>query len=255
MILKEFDKGLAHIVVYENRVQMGEAAGKEIAEKIRELQETKEEVNIMFAAAPSQNETLARLIQEKGICWEKINAFHMDEYIGIPTGHATSFVTFLKKAVFDRVPLKQVYCLDCTAKDPDAEARRYEGVLKRFPLDLCILGIGENGHIAFNDPGVADFEDSRNVKVVAIDERCKQQQVNDGNFAHISQVPPEAITVTIPGLTAAEYMYCVVPAATKAEAVKNLVTGEVSLSCPASILTRKKNAKIYLDADSAKDIL
>lgn len=255
MILKEFDKGSAHIVVFENRAQMGTAAGKEIACRIRELQKQKQEVNIMFAAAPSQNEVLGQLLSERGIDWTAVNALHMDEYIGISSNHPAGFANFLKSKIFSKLPFKKIFCMDSTASDPGMEAVRYADILKSHPLDICILGIGENGHVAFNDPGVADFEDTKLVKIVEIDERCRQQQVNDGCFDSIVQVPPRALTVTIPGLISADYMYCCVPGAAKAEAVHDLINKGISLACPASILTQKPNTNIYLDADSAKWIL
>lgn len=255
MLIKEFDKGSAHIMVFENRVQMGTAAGKAVAEKIRELQKQKKEMNIMFAAAPSQNEVLEQLVSEEGICWKAVNAFHMDEYIGLPAEHPAGFANFLKRALFTRLPFKEVFYINGSSSDTEAEVKRYAGLLKEHPLDICVLGIGENGHLAFNDPGVADFHDSLLVKAVELDEQCRQQQVNDGCFTSLNLVPAKAITVTIPGLMAADHLYCSVPSATKAKAVRNLVTGDISLSCPASILTRKHGVKIYLDADSAKDIL
>ena len=247
MIIKELYKGTAHITVFENRNQMGIAAGKAIACKIRELQKQQDEINIMFAAAPSQNEVLAQLITEEGICWDKINGFHMDEYIGMGSDNPAGFVNYLKRVLFTQVPFM--------APDPDKEAERYADLLKSHPLHICVLGIGENGHLAFNDPGVADFKDAQLVKIVSLDERCKNQQVHDGCFSSIDQVPSRALTVTIPGLTAARYLYCCVPASTKAEAVRRLVTEEISCSCPATILTMTPNSEIYLDADSAADIL
>lgn len=255
MIIKEFYKGTAHITIFENRNQMGIAAGKGIADKIRELQQTQNEINIMFAAAPSQNEVLAQLIAEEGICWDRVNGFHMDEYIGMNPGHPSSFVNYLTRVLFTQVPFRAVYCMDGMAPDPFAEARRYADLLKAHPLHICVLGIGENGHLAFNDPGVADFEDPEIVKIVALDEQCKNQQVHDGCFPTINQVPDTALTVTIPGLTVAKYLYCSVPASTKARAVKQFVDGEICCSCPASILTSTPIAEIYLDADSAAHIL
>lgn len=255
MIIKELHKGTAHITVFENRNQMGIAAGKAIAGKIRELQQQQKEINIMFAAAPSQNEVLAQLIAEEGICWDRINGFHMDEYIGMDAGNPAGFVNYLNRVLFSRVSFRAVYCMNGMAPDPAAEAERYADLLKAHPLHICVLGIGENGHLAFNDPGVADFSDPRLVKIVSLDERCKKQQVHDGCFPSVDQVPSEALTVTIPGLTAAGYLYCCVPASTKAEAVKRLVTEEICCDCPATILTATPNSEIYLDADSAAGIL
>ncbi len=255
MIIQEFRKGTAHITVFENRKQMGIAAGKAIASKIRALQQQQDEINIMFAAAPSQNETLAQLISEEGICWNRVNGFHMDEYIGMDSAHPASFVNYLNRVLFNQVPFRSVYYMDGMAPDPAAEAKRYTHVLKTHPLHICVLGIGENGHLAFNDPGAADFQDPETVKIVTLDECCRNQQVHDGCFPSMDQVPLRALTVTIPGLTDAKYLYCSVPGATKARAVKRLMTGEVSNISPATILTVTPHSEIYLDADSAADIL
>ena len=137
----------------------------------------------------------------------------------------------------------------------ELEAARYAALLAQHPLDVCILGVGENGHIAFNDPGVADFDDAVLAKVIDLDERSRMQQVNDGCFARIEEVPKKAITVTIPGLTGAKYLYCSVPCATKAQAIGRMFTGEIALDCPATVLRRTPNSFVYLDKDSAAMLL
>lgn len=241
--------------VFDTREAMGACAGAEAAQAIREVLEEKEYANVMFAAAPSQNETLATLCASEGIDWSRVNAFHMDEYIGLDPAHPAGFRNFLKRAIFDRFPFASVHLLNGNAEDPAQEALRYEALLREYPLDVCLLGIGENGHIAFNDPPVADFEDPHLVKIVELEERCRQQQVNDGCFSSIDQVPTHALSVTIPGMMSAKQLFCSVPAATKAEAVERLMNGPVSTVCPATIMRRHPRAELYLDRDAGRAVL
>lgn len=241
--------------VFATREDMGACAGGEAARAIRDVLAEKECANVMFAAAPSQNETLAALCASEGIDWSRVNAFHMDEYIGLDASHPAGFRNFLKRAIFDRFSFASIHLLDGNAEDPAREALRYEALLREYPLDVCLLGIGENGHIAFNDPPVADFEDPHLVKIVELEERCRRQQVHDGCFSSISQVPTHALTVTIPGMMSAKRLFCSVPAATKAEAVGRLMGGPVSTDCPATIMRRHPKARLYLDAESGKCLL
>ena len=237
--------------IYDTRAEMGAAAAKDIKNKFCELLETKPQINVIFAAAPSQNEVLASLVADKDIDWSRINAYHMDEYIGLDADAPQGFGNFLRAHIFDRVPFASVNLIDITAKDADAEAARYGEMLDRNPADVVVMGIGENGHIAFNDPPVADFDDPKTVKAVALDEICRNQQVNDGCFASIEQVPTHALTVTVPALARAPYLFCIVPAPSKAWAVKETLTGSIDEHCPASILRTHKSAVLYLDRDSA----
>lgn len=250
-LIKEMKTGKLLVKVFDTRNAMGEDAGKEAAACIRQLLKEKEEINIIFAAAPSQNETLETLIKEPGIKWERVNAYHMDEYVGLAPEHPAGFRNYLNRTIFEKLPFKTINLINGNAEDAYAEAKRYGELLLAHPVDLCLLGVGENGHLAFNDPGVAEFDDPVRAKVVPLDEVCRQQQVNDGCFEKIDEVPTHAITVTIPGLTAAKYMFCSVPAATKARAIKDMLSGEVTEKCPASILTEHEAAVLYLDKDSA----
>ena len=253
--MKSLQAGKLAVKIYDSRAEMGAAAAADVAACMRKLLETKETINMIFAAAPSQNEVLAQLLEEKNIDWGRVNAFHMDEYIGIAPDHPAGFARFLERAIFGRLPFKSVNYIDCTAADPELEAARYAALLEQHPLDVCILGVGENGHIAFNDPGVADFDDAVLAKVIDLDERSRMQQVNDGCFARIEEVPKKAITVTIPGLTGAKYLYCSVPCATKAQAIGRMFTGEIALDCPATVLRRTPNSFGSLDKDSAAMLL
>ena len=252
---KEFKAGLLTVKVMETRAQSGKLAGDEAAKKIRELLAQKDTVNIIFAAAPSQNETLDTLIAAEGIDWSRINAFHMDEYAGLAVPDKQSFGLFLKEKLFDTLKFKSVSYINGKADNLDEECERYAALLAQYPADIVCMGIGENGHIAFNDPPVADFNDAKAVKIVELDAICRQQQVNDGCFPTLADVPTHALTLTVPALMSGAYLFCTVPAATKAEAVKRTVNDEISTACPATILKTHENAAIYCDADSGKYIL
>lgn len=239
------------VYLADSRKEMGRIAGQDVVSLIHVLLRQKDELNIMFAAAPSQNDVLGEIMADETIDWTRINGFHMDEYIGLDAAAPQGFGNFLRERVFDLKPFKHVYYLDITAADADGEARRYEQILREHPMDICILGVGENGHIAFNDPAEADFEDKRLVKPVHLDERCRQQQVNDGCFKTLDDVPRTAMTVTIPGLLRAAAMFCVVPTKLKAEAVRNVLCGPVGVACPASVLRTRGGVKFYADPDAA----
>lgn len=239
------------VKTYPCRKCMGEGAAADIAAAIAAQLREKAEINMIFAAAPSQNDVLASLVADKSIEWGRINAYHMDEYIGLRADAPQGFGNFLRARLFSRVPFKSVSCIDSTASDAQKEADRYAALLRAHPADVVVMGIGENGHIAFNDPGVADFNDPATVKIVALDEVCRRQQVHDGCFASLDEVPKTALTLTVPTLIAAPDLFCIVPAATKAEAVRRTLKEEVSETCPASVLRTREGAVLYLDPDSA----
>ena len=250
--MKSFIKDKLKVNVYENRTLMGEAAARDIKERIISLLSQKPEINMIFAAAPSQNDVLKALVEDKEIEWNRVNAYHMDEYIGLDKNAPQGFGNFLKSHIFGLVPFKSVNYIDITTTNPDAEAERYGKLLLENPTDIVIMGIGENGHIAFNDPPVADFNDKKVVKPVKLDEICRQQQVNDGCFASIDDVPTHAMTLTVPTLVKAPHLFCIVPAPTKANAVYETLNGSIDEHCPASILRLQENAILYLDDQSSK---
>lgn len=251
--MKEFEKDLLKVKIMPSRDEMGKVAAKDIHDRILSLLSEKAEINMIFAAAPSQNDVLASLIAYPDIDWSRINAYHMDEYIGLSADDRDkSFGTFLTDHIFGKVPFKTINLIDCTASDAEAECERYSAILRENPTDIVVMGIGENGHIAFNDPWVADFNDKKVVKVVELDEVCRQQQVNDGCFPCIERVPKQAMTLTCPTLVAAPYLFCIVPAKTKANAVKRTLTGEINEECPATILRRQPDAVLYLDDKSSE---
>lgn len=246
--------GKLPVRIYDTRRNMGEAAAADVAACIRELLAVKQEIYMIFAAAPSQNEFLAALAATPGIEWNRIHALHMDEYVGLPADAPQGFGNFLRAAIFGQVPFASVDYIG-TESDPDETCRRYAALLQGIQVDIVCMGIGENGHIAFNDPPVADFNDPLTIKKVALDETCRLQQVHDGCFARIEEVPRYAVTLTVPTMFHARYIFCIVPAPTKANAVRATVCGPVSEQCPASILRTHEHAILYTDSDSAAALL
>ena len=239
------------VEIYPHREAMGLAAARGVAKEMRVRLGRQEHVSMVFAAAPSQEEFLAALAVRPGLAWRRVIAFHMDEYVGLPADAPQNFGRFLRKRLFDQVELGQVHYLDGGAPDLDEESTRYSALLRRYPPDITCAGVGENGHLAFNDPPVADFEDDALVKVVRLAERSRQQQVKEECFPSLEEVPKLAITLTIPALFSAPYFSCVVPFESKAEAVRQMLTGPISTDCPASILRQHPNATLYLDPGSA----
>lgn len=236
--------------VLEDRKLLGAAAAEAVYRKITSLLATEPYINIIFAAAPSQNEFLSNLI-EKDIDWSRINAFHMDEYIGLDADAPQGFGNFLKARIFDQADFRSVNYIDGNADSMEDECLRYENLLQQFPPHLVCMGIGENAHIAFNDPHVADFDDHKMVKVVDLDMECRQQQVNDGCFASITQVPQYALTLTIPTLFSGKYLFCMVPGEKKAKAVHHTLTQEITEKYPSTILRRHQNAIMFTDTQSS----
>jgi glucosamine-6-phosphate deaminase len=185
--------------------------------------------------------------------WERTVVFHMDEYVGVGPAHPAGFQRWIRERITERVHPAAVHYVDGLA-DPSAECRRYARLLHRYPLDLCCLGIGENGHLAFNDPPVADFADRLDVKVVTLDEVCRAQQVHEGHFPNLAAVPAEAVTVTIPALLRASRVLAVVPEARKAAPVRQALEGPIAPSCPASALRTAAHATLFLEPASAADL-
>ncbi len=248
--MKSFQKDLLQIKIYPTRGEMGQAAADGVAETMRTLLKQKEEVNIVFGAAPSQNEFLESLCLQKNIEWQRVNAFHMDEYVGLPADAPQGFGNFLKDRIFGKIPFQSVNYINGN-NNPDEECKRYAQLLIQHPIDIVCLGIGENGHIAFNDPHVADFNDPVRVKLVDMDETCRKQQVNDGCFRTLNDVPTHAITLTVPAMTSGKYLSCVVPAKTKAWAVHHTINDPVSEKIPATCLRLHEHAVLYTDVDGA----
>ena len=253
MLLKEFKAERLNVYAYDTRAEMGAAAAARAAEAIRSVIAEKGSANVIFAAAPSQNETLESLLGED-IDFTAIHALHMDEYEGLSSDAPQSFARYLGDHIFDRAPFASVNLIPAHL-GAEAACAEYASLLEKFKPDVVCLGIGENGHIAFNDPHVADFDDPEAVKRVALDEVCRMQQVHDGCFPNLDAVPTHAITLTVPALMSAKHLICTVPAPTKAAAVKTMVDGEYGAACPATALRRHASAFLFLDSDSAKEVL
>lgn len=254
--LADMRVGKARVLVYETRRDLGKAAAQFTADLIKELLQLETPLNMAFAAAPSQNEFLEFLVKIPNIKWTKIQAFHLDEYLGLPPDAPQRFSKYLQSRIFSLAPFKEVFYVDPGGnKTPEELCARYRRLLDRNPLHIACIGIGENGHIAFNDPPVADFHDPCKVKVVKLEEKSRRQQVNDGCFTSLEEVPTHAITLTVPAIMEAKAVVCVVPGIRKREAVKAALEGPISSECPASVLRKHPNTTIFLDTDSASQIL
>jgi glucosamine-6-phosphate deaminase len=251
--LKEsFRADKLNVYIYESRPMMGKAAAAVIASEIRQLIEQRGRAVVIFASAPSQNEFLANLVEAPGIDWSRVIAFHLDEYLGMDDSAPQSFRRFLIDRLANKVPLGEFNGLRGEAPDGAAEAFRYAQLLEENPPDIGVLGIGENGHLAFIDPPFCNFEDPEAVKVVQLDEVCRQQQVNDGAFQSLDEVPGDALSLTIPTLMARPKLFAIAPGPAKRSAIKNALEGPISTSCPASILRTHPDAHLFIDSDSAQ---
>ncbi|MBO0796129.1 MAG: glucosamine-6-phosphate deaminase [Ktedonobacteraceae bacterium] len=237
------------VQVYNNRQALGAAAGQDVAAAMRHLLSKQDRIRMIFAAAPSQNEFLQTLSQETGIDWSRVSVFHMDEYLGLSLDAPQRFGRFLSERLFDKVRPGQVHLIDST-NALEAESKRYSDLLAAAPIDIVCLGIGENGHIAFNDPPVADFHDPLPVKPVELDTASRQQQVNDGCFDTVAAVPTHALTLTIPALLSGKALFCMVPGQTKRHAVQQTLGGPIDTVCPATILRQHPRCTLYVDRDS-----
>lgn len=253
MLIKTIKTGKLETNVYDSRDAMGRAAGAEAAKAINKVIEEKGFANVIFAAAPSQNETLASLLAEN-VDFTRINAFHMDEYAGLSIDQPQSFARYLCDHVFSKAPFASVNYIPAKL-DAETACAAYTELLTQNPPDVVLMGIGENGHIAFNDPPVADFKDEKLIKKVELDDICRMQQVHDGCFPTFDDVPKYALTLTVPALMSAKYLICTVPAPTKANAVKAMLEGEYGEVCPATALRKHDGAKMFLDPDSAAKVM
>lgn len=249
--MREFIKDKLTVKIFENRKLMGKAVADAVSHKINELLSTQPFVNIIFGAAPSQKDFFESLLK-KDLDWSRLNAFHMDEYVNLPADAPQGFGNFLKERLFDLAPFNSVNYIDGNVVDHQAECLRYTALLNEFETDIVCLGIGENTHLAFNDPHVADENDPFLVKRVDLDEACRTQQVNDGCFSTIDEVPTHALTLTLPALLKAPYAFCTVPTAKKSQAVYLTINEDISDNFPSTLLRNHKNAVLFLDDQSSK---
>jgi glucosamine-6-phosphate deaminase len=235
--------------VLPDRAAMGAAAAEHAAGRLRTILSTSDRARVIFAAAASQAEFLDALAEADGIDWSRIVAFHLDEYVGLPLGDPRSFGQWLDDRIWSRVRPGRIEKLDgaAAAQDAGAECSRYGELISSGGIDLALIGIGENGHLAFNDPHVADFEDPLVVKVVEIDDTSRRQQVRDGAFPTFDAVPRLAMTVTMSAILASRAVSVVVPGAQKAAAVAATLQGPIGTACPASGLRRHPDAVMFVD--------
>jgi glucosamine-6-phosphate deaminase len=252
--IAEFSVDMLRVIVHVDRAAVGWGAAIDVARIITARQAAANRANVIFAAAPSQDEFLGALVALGVVDWSRVVAFHMDEYLGLGPDHPASFRRYLHKHLFDRVGLTGDRLRLIPGEDvkrPLATCLTYEALLNASPTDVVCAGIGENGHLAFNDPPVADFLDPVKVKPVRLDHACRVQQVHDGCFSSIDDVPTHAYTLTIPALLAAPTVSLCVPGPRKAEAVRATLRDPISEACPATALRRHPGAVLHLDPDSA----
>ncbi len=245
------DQAWLRVEVHGDRPALGGAAARAVSAHVRRLVERDGRAAVIFASAPSQNEFLAALRADPDVPWRRITAFHLDEYAGVDARHPASFRRFLTDRLFDHVPVRAFHGLDGMAENRAAECARYAGLIGEERPGLAILGIGENGHLAFIDPPMCDFDDPSDVRIVELDEACRRQQVSDGCFASLAAVPRTALSLTIPLLLRVPRVVAIVPGPAKAAAITVALEGPVSTACPASILRRHRDATLFLDEASA----
>jgi len=250
-LVDRFQADKLNVYVYESRRSMGDAAAAVLAAEIRDLIKRNGKAVGIFASAPSQNEFLATLKEAPDIDWSKVTGFHLDEYLGMDADAPQSFRRFLVDRLISKVPFGEFHGLRGEAADGAAESDRYATLLAANPPDFAVLGIGENGHLAFIDPPFCDFNDPQSVKVVELDEVCRAQQVNDGAFAAIEDVPRHALSLTIPTVMARPKLFAIAPGPAKRQAIKSTVEGPVETKCPGSILRQHPDAHLFIDRESA----
>lgn len=239
------------VQVYNSESDMAEDVANITHQYLRSLLQTQEHVAILFATGNSQLKFLSALIALGGIDWSRITLFHLDEYLGISAEHPASFRHYLRERVENRVLPRKFHYIEGDTLEPLTECDRYTKLLQAQPIDLCCLGVGENGHLAFNDPSVANFHDPYSVKLVKLDTANRQQQVNTGQFPNLHDVPQYAFTVTLPLICSAKKILCLAPEQRKAKIIQRMLQGVISTDCPASILRQQPQANLFLDTNSA----
>ncbi len=252
--IKSFKVDLMAVEIYKSDVALGRAAANYTAVKLQEAIEKRGRANLILATGASQFAFLEALKDESSVDWSKISVFHLDEYKDMSDQHPASFRKYLRERILDEVKPAEVNYLAGDAEEIEAEIVRYENLLKTHPIDVACIGIGENGHIAFNDPAVADFNDPRLVKVVELDDTCRRQQLGEGWFPTLEDVPREALSLTIPAIVNCKTISCVVPDKRKAVAVYNTLYEPISTACPASILRKHPDVTLFLDPLSSAEL-
>lgn len=251
--VKSFQTDNLQVRIFNDKAEMGNASADFVSWHLQEAIQKNGFANLILATGTSQYPFL-EAIKQKHVDWQKITVFHLDEYLGISDRHPASFRKYLKERILDIVRPRKIYFLNGDAPDIESELKNYEALLKRQPVDVACIGIGENGHIAFNDPPVADFNDPHWVKVVQLDKACRMQQLGEGWFPTLDDVPTHALSLTIPAIMHSRTISCVVPDERKSKAVFNTLNGEISTVCPASVLRRHPDAVLFLDKNAAAEI-
>jgi glucosamine-6-phosphate deaminase len=254
MEVTRIEVGSLKLQVYADRKTAGEAAAQDAADTLRELGRSRSEIGVIFATGDSQLETLRALTAMPGLPWEKVAGFHLDEYVGMDKGHFASFRRYLRENLTERVPMQQFFEIDGDSPNPDRVLREYVQRLDAADPQLCLLGVGENGHLAFNDPGEADFHDPAAMKVVALDSECRRQQVAEGWFQTFEDVPTHAMTLTIPTILKVPKLIVSIPGQRKARSVWRTLMEPISAACPATILRTHPDVTHYLDEQSAAEL-
>lgn len=251
MAVKQLRVGTLKLEIYANQQAAGEAAARSAAETLKQLDHAQQEIGVIFATGASQLSTLHALTSMPGLPWRKVHGFHLDEYVGIAENHPASFRRYLRENLTDRVPIAEFFEIDGSTSDPDRVREDYVRKLHEADPQLCLLGIGENGHLAFNDPPEANFNDPDAMKVVTLDAECREQQLAEGWFKKLEDVPQRALTLTIPTLLKVSKLIVSVPGQRKAQSVRRTLEEPISTACPATILRTHPDATLYLDQESA----
>lgn len=243
-----------NIQIFDSKQELGSQSATDAAEEIRSAIQGKGEANIILATGASQFETLSNLVDATDIDWSKVTMFHLDEYVDLPQTHPASFRKYLKERFEQHVPkLKEVHYIQGDSEDPEEECERLNEIISEIDIDVALVGIGENGHLAFNDPP-ADFETEEPYIVVELDKKCRKQQMGEGWFDSIEDVPKRAISMSIKQIMKSKHIICSVPDQRKAEAVRNCMEGEITNLHPASILQAHQHCTVYLDQESASKL-
>lgn len=252
--VRNLQVGTLRVEIHPSREAAGEAAARAAAQSLRDLASRSPAFGVIFATGASQLATLQALTSMPDLPWSRVAGFHMDEYVGIPPDHPASFRRYLRENLTERVTLGSFHEIDGTQPDLESVCDAYVRLLRANDPQLCLLGIGENGHLAFNDPAEADFADPRDMKLVRLDTQCRQQQVAEGWFPHVDAVPQQALTLTIPALLRVSKLIASVPGPRKAHIVKRTLEEPISTACPATIFRTHRDVTVYLDRDSAAEL-
>lgn len=243
-----------NVEIHPDSESAGRAAAHTASESLRKLAAEWKNIGVVFATGASQLDTLRAMVTECEVPWSRVNGFHLDEYIGLDETHAASFRHYLRDNLTQRVTMREFNEINGSAGDPESVCREYAAALRRAEPQLCLLGVGENGHLAFNDPSEADFHDPKSMKVVTLDEECRQQQAAEGWFETTEDVPSRALTLTIPTIFQIPRLIASVPGSRKAHIIRRTLQEPISTDCPATILRRHPAATLYLDLESAAEL-